>query len=91
MTAPKGSRSFARRASFALAFLEYNILASGAIRNDSQMLWVRNVNDRLAKLAPFLSYDSDPYPVEVDGGVKWVVDAYTTTTRYPYAESIGNV
>jgi len=83
--------SFARRASFALAFLEYNILASGAIQNDSQMLWVRNVNDRLDKLAPFLSYDADPYPVEIDGGVKWVVDAYTTTSRYPYAESVGNV
>lgn len=83
--------SFARRTSFALAFLEYNILASGAIQSDSQMLWVRNVNDRLDKLAPFLSYDADPYPVEVDGGVKWVVDAYTTTSRYPYAESVGNV
>ena len=83
--------SFARRASFALAFLEYNILASGAIQDDSQMLWVRNVNDRLDKLAPFLSYDADPYPVEIDGGVKWVVDAYTTTSRYPYAESVGNV
>ena len=83
--------SFPRRASFALAFLEYNILTSGAIRNDSQMLWVRNVNDRLDKLAPFLSYDADPYPVEVDGGVQWVVDAYTTTSRYPYSESVGNV
>ncbi len=83
--------SFARQASFALAFLEYNILASGAIQNDSQMLWVRNVNDRLDKLAPFLSYDADPYPVEIDGGVKWVVDAYSTTSRYPYSESIGNV
>ena len=83
--------SFARRASFALAFLEYNILASGAITNDSQMLWVRDINPRLEKLAPFLSYDADPYPVEVDGGVKWVVDGYTTTSRYPYSESVGNV
>ncbi|MGA9276655.1 UPF0182 family protein [Ilumatobacter sp.] len=83
--------SFTRRASFALAFLEYNILASGAIEKDSQMLWVRNVNDRLEKLAPFLSYDADPYPVEVDGGVAWVVDAYTTTSRYPYSESVGDV
>ncbi|WP_040494636.1 UPF0182 family protein [Ilumatobacter nonamiensis] len=83
--------SFARRASFALAFLEYNILASGAINDDSQMLWVRGVNDRLEKLAPFLSYDADPYPVEADGRVVWVVDAYTTTSRYPYAESVGDV
>ena len=54
------------------------------------MLWVRNVHDRLTKLAPFLSYDGDPYPVVVDGRVQWVVDAYTTTSRYPYAQRIGN-
>ncbi|MBA3289782.1 MAG: UPF0182 family protein, partial [Acidimicrobiia bacterium] len=81
--------SFVRRAAFALAFLDYSVLGSGAIEDDSQMLWVRNVRDRLDKLAPFLSYDGDPYPVVVDGRVKWVVDAYTTTNRYPYAQRIG--
>ncbi len=81
--------SFVRRAAFALAFLDYNVLGSGAITKDSQMLWVRNVRDRLEKLAPFLSYDGDPYPVVVDGRVKWVVDAYTETSRYPYAQRIG--
>ena len=54
------------------------------------MLWVRNVRDRLEKLAPFLSYDGDPYPVVVEGRIKWVVDAYTTTNRYPYGQRIGN-
>jgi uncharacterized protein len=82
--------SFVRRAAFALAFLDYNVLGSGAITDDSQMLWVRNVRDRLHKLAPFLSYDGDPYPVVVDGRVKWVVDAYTETSRYPYAQRIGS-
>ena len=82
--------SFVRRAAFALAFLDYNVLGSGAINGDSQMLWVRNVRDRLDKLAPFLSYDGDPYPVVVGGRVKWVVDAYTTTNRYPYGQRIGN-
>ena len=61
--------SFVRRAAFALAFLDYNVLGSGAINDDSQMLWVRGINDRLEKLAPFLSYDGDPYPVAVDGRV----------------------
>ena len=80
-----------RRAAFALAFLDYNVLGSGAINDDSQMLWVRGVNDRLDKIAPFLSFDADPYPVALDGRVVWVADAYTTTTRYPYAQSIGDV
>ncbi|MGH9270964.1 MAG: UPF0182 family protein, partial [Ilumatobacteraceae bacterium] len=81
--------SFVRRAAFAMAFLDYNVLGSGAIDGDSQMLWVRNVRDRLQKLAPFLSYDGDPYPVVVDGRVKWVVDAYTSTNRFPYGQRIG--
>jgi len=55
--------SFTRRAAFALAFLDYNVLGFGGIQDDSQMLWVRGINDRLRKLAPFLSYDADPYPV----------------------------
>ncbi len=82
---------FFRKAAFALAFLDYNVIGSGAIQSDSQMLWVRSVQDRVAKLAPFLDYDGDPYPVVVDGGVQWVIDAYTSTTRYPYAQRIGNV
>jgi uncharacterized membrane protein (UPF0182 family) len=81
----------ARRAAFALAFLDYNIIGSGAVRSDSQMLWVRNVRERVQKLAPFLSYDGDPYPVAVNGGVQWVIDAYTTTSRYPYGQRIGGV
>ena len=82
---------FFRRAAFALAFLDYNVLGSGAIDGDSQMLWHRGVVGRVEKLAPFLDYDGDPYPVVVDGGVQWVIDAYTSTSRYPYAQRIGNV
>jgi uncharacterized protein len=83
--------SFTRRAAFALAFLDYNVLGFGGIRDDSQMLWVRGINDRLQKVAPFLSYDADPYPVAVDGRALWVTDAYTTTSRYPYGQRIGDV
>ena len=80
-----------RRATFALAFLDYNILGSGAIDGDSQMLWQRSVIDRVEVLAPFLDYDGDPYPVVVDGAVQWVIDAYTSTSRYPYGQRVGDV
>jgi uncharacterized protein len=83
--------SIPRRAAFALAFLDYNIIGSGAINSESQMLWVRSVRDRVDKLAPFLSYDGDPYPVAIGGRVKWVIDAYSTTDRYPYGQRIGGV
>ena len=82
--------SFVRRLAFGLAFMDYNVVASGAIDSDSQMLWVRNVRDRVDKLAPFLSFDGDPYPVVIDGTVQWVVDGYTATSRYPYAQAVGD-
>ncbi len=84
-------KGFMRRSAFALAFLDYNVIGSGAVNSDSQLLWVRSVQDRVQKLAPFLDYDGDPYPVVVDGGVQWVIDAYTSTSRYPYGQRIGNV
>ncbi|MFW2333460.1 UPF0182 family protein, partial [Ilumatobacter sp.] len=84
-------KGFLRRSAFALAFLDYNVIGSGAINSDSQLLWVRSVQDRVQKLAPFLDYDGDPYPVVVEGGVQWVIDAYTSTSRYPYGQRIGNV
>ena len=82
--------SFIRRLAFGLAFMDYNVVASGAIDSDSQMLWVRNIRDRVEKLAPFLSFDGDPYPVVVDGTVQWVADGYSSTSRYPYAEAVGD-
>ncbi len=83
--------SFLRRSAVALAFLDYNVVGSGSINSDSQLLWVRDVRDRVEKLAPFLSYDGDPYPVAVDGTVQWVIDGYTSTTRYPYAQRLGSI
>lgn len=75
-----------KRMAFALDFLDYNLLGSSAITDDSRIFWIRNVRDRVEKVAPFLSFDGDPYPVELDGGVVWVVDGYTTSARYPYAQ-----
>jgi len=90
-TAGVRMNSVVRRAIFALAFLDYNILGSGAIESNSQMLWIRNVVERSAKLAPFLSFDGDPYPVAVNGRVVWVIDAYTSSTQYPYGQRVGSV
>ena len=80
-------KSFWRRAAFALTFNEYNLFGSGLIEPDSQILWVRNVRDRVEKIAPFLRLDADPYPVVIDGNVKWIIDAYTVSDRYPYSQT----
>jgi hypothetical protein len=76
-----------RRTAFALTFNEYNLFGSSLIEPKSQILWVRNVRDRAEKVAPFLRYDADPYPAVVDGEVKWIIDAYTVSNRYPYSQS----
>jgi uncharacterized membrane protein (UPF0182 family) len=79
--------SLLRRAAFALRFSDLNVLISGAITNDSRILYVRDIQDRVQKAAPFLKLDADPYATILpDGRIVWVQDAYTTTDHYPYSE-----
>ena len=76
-----------KRMAFALSYLDYNMIGSGAINDTSRLLSIRSVEARAKKLAPFLSFDNDPYPVALNGRVLWVIDAYTTSDRYPYGQS----
>ena len=78
--------SSVRQFAFALSFLDYNMLGSQSITDNSRVMWVRDVDARVKKLAPFLSFDADPYPVALNGRVLWVVDGYTTSDQYPYAQ-----
>jgi uncharacterized membrane protein (UPF0182 family) len=79
--------SFMRRAAFFIRFGEKNLLISGQITNKSRALYYRDIKERVHKAAPFLKYDFDPYPVVLNGKILWVLDAYTTTNHYPYAQS----
>ncbi|MEO6120587.1 MAG: UPF0182 family protein [Acidimicrobiales bacterium] len=78
--------SIVRRAAFALRFADMNMLVSNLITPESRAIFLRDIGGRVRTAAPFLKYDSDPYPVIVGGRVLWVQDAYTTTNRYPYAQ-----
>lgn len=63
-----------------------SLLTSPQIQPDSQFLMRRTLDERLSALAPFLTFDGDPYLViTTNGRLVWVVDAYTTTDRYPLA------
>lgn len=79
--------NFVRRAAFALRFGDINPLISGQVTGETKILFQRDIRDRVHKLAPFLDFDADPYPVVIDGKVVWVLDGYSTTNRYPYSES----
>ncbi len=59
---------------------------SDDVNSGSRLLMRRNVRARVAALAPFLTYDPDPYiVVDEDGHLYWVMDAFTTSDSYPYA------
>ncbi|HEX2042207.1 MAG TPA: UPF0182 family protein [Acidimicrobiales bacterium] len=81
-----GIGSIVRRAAFALRFGDVNPIISGFMTGDSRILYIRDVGERVRKIAPFLHYDHDPYPVVVDGRITWIIDAYTTTNSYPYGQ-----
>jgi uncharacterized protein len=84
--------TMANRLLFALRFAEINMLLNQDITAESQLLWRRNIMERVQLLAPFLTYDSDPYiTVGTDGHMYWIIDAYTTSDRYPYSDPYRDV
>ncbi|MEN8114121.1 MAG: UPF0182 family protein, partial [Actinomycetota bacterium] len=76
---------FMQRAAWALRFGNLDTLISDRLAADSKVLLERNLRSRIARLAPFLHGDADPYIVVADGRLKWVMDLYTITDRYPYS------
>ncbi|MHB1324293.1 MAG: UPF0182 family membrane protein [Coriobacteriia bacterium] len=80
-----------RRAAFALRFSAPQILFSGYIRPDSQVLFRRTIAERIDTLAPWLYRDSDPYPAIIDGRAVWIADCYTVSDRYPYSERYNGI
>ena len=70
---------------FALKYQEQRILLSSLINKDSKILFERNPRERVAKVAPWLTLDGDPYPALIDGKVLWIIDGYTTSAGYPYS------
>ncbi|CAB4336303.1 unannotated protein [freshwater metagenome] len=70
---------------FAVKYQEQRILLSNLINADSKILYNREPRERVAKVAPWLTLDGDPYPAIVDGKVLWIIDGYTTSAGYPYA------
>ena len=82
---------FIRRAAYAWQLGDFNILISGQLTPESRVLYHRNIQDRVSRLAPFLELDSDPYLVVIDGRLFWIQDAYTTSDRYPYSRPFGRI
>ena len=71
---------------FTIKYQEQRILLSNLINSESKILFNRNPRERVSKVAPWLTLDGDPYPAVVDGKIKWIIDGYTTSAGYPYAQ-----
>nr|WP_272980144.1 UPF0182 family protein [Nocardiopsis kunsanensis] len=80
--------SFFDRILYAIKYQETSVLLNSAIDSNSRILYERTPEERVQKVAPFLTTDSRPYPAVVDGRVQWIVDAYTTSNNYPYANRL---
>ncbi|MGH9043249.1 MAG: UPF0182 family protein, partial [Acidimicrobiales bacterium] len=84
--------SFWKRAAFAVRLGDLNLLISNQLTDQSRIMFVRDIQERAQKAAPFLSWDADPYAVLADNGqIYWILDGYTTTSSFPYSQNASSV
>lgn len=84
-----------RRWLFAKHLKDWRMLLTQNFTSDTRLLFRRQVQQRVRAIAPFLRFDSDPYLVVADADpdnpadqshLYWIIDAYTTSDRYPYSD-----
>jgi len=78
--------NFFIKALFALRYSDLNMILSDRINANSRILYDRTPTERVQKVAPWLQVDSDPFPAIVDNRLVWIMDAYTTTNKYPNSQ-----
>ena len=95
---------FWRRLLFAKHLGDWKMLLTDDFTPDTRLMFRRNIGDRVRRIAPFIDFDEDPYLVIADAGdayasaegseddnyLYWMIDAYTTSDRYPYADPEAN-
>ncbi len=83
--------NYLRKLMLAVSLGDRNVMLSGNIEDQTKLLLHRNIAERIHRIAPFLTLDPDPYLVIANGRLVWIVDAYTTTDRYPHATRVEGV
>ena len=68
-----------------------NVFLSGSISGDSRLVLHRDIVERVEMIAPFFSYDPDPYLVIADGRLVWILDGYTSSDLFPNATRVRGV
>lgn len=82
--------SFLRRLVYAFEFKTLKPLTSNYFTANSKVHYHRHIVERARQIVPFLRLDSDPYLALIDGRLQWILDAYTTSDRYPYSEPLAS-
>jgi hypothetical protein len=82
-------QSLSRRLLFALQFGSTDTLVSPNLTAESRVLMYRRISERVRRIAPFLTFDPDPYLSISEGRLIWIQDAYTTSDGYPYSTAVG--
>ena len=77
-----------RRLVYAYDLGSLKILISNYFTNQSRIHYYRQIQERVNHVAPFLSFDRDPYLAIINGRLQWIIDAYTTSDRYPYSQPL---
>jgi uncharacterized membrane protein (UPF0182 family) len=75
-----------RKLLYGVHFGDANIVLSSRVNENSKILYDRSPRERVQKVAPWLTVDSDALPAVVDGKIVWILDGYTTSDKYPLAE-----
>lgn len=82
--------SLLRKLLFAVYFRDNNVFFTTKTNENSRILFRRNILESVDRLTPFFMLDGDPYVVLGSKGIYWIIDGYTYTDRYPYAEPYNN-
>ncbi|MBI1982247.1 MAG: UPF0182 family protein [Candidatus Levybacteria bacterium] len=77
-----------RRLFYSLRFGSLKLFLSSDVTAQSRILYYRSIKERVSKIVPFLTFDRDPYLVIAEGKLYWILDAYTSTDRYPYSQPL---
>ncbi|MEX2661826.1 MAG: UPF0182 family protein [Vicinamibacterales bacterium] len=80
--------NFWRRLLFAIRFRSTDTLFSSSLTPETRVMLHRRIAARVKRIAPFLTYDPDPYLVISQGRLLWMQDVYTTSERYPYSTNV---
>jgi len=83
--------SFFTKLALCWRFKTIKFFTTDVFTDQSKAILVNNIRERLAKAAPFLQQDKDPYMVVADGKLYWIIDCYTQTRRYPYSDPDGSL